>query len=136
MSPIVNHSYIVSSLKHTSVPGYPIPTQGQEQCNPSWLPPTIRLNLKPFISLFDNAILKALCLVIPLCEHVNDNLLQNAKDMYMIIHSFGKTSICLSDVKRKKNYLMTLNLILFYIMFAAANWSCPSVLWLRVVCVQ
>lgn len=25
---------------------------------------------------FDNAILKALCLVIPLCEHVNDNLLQ------------------------------------------------------------
>lgn len=37
------------------------------------------LNLKPFISFLfsfiDNAILKALCLVIPLCEHVN-NLLQ------------------------------------------------------------
>lgn len=26
---------------------------------------------------FNNAILKALCLVIPLCEHVNDDLLQN-----------------------------------------------------------
>lgn len=58
--------------------------------------------------------------------------------MYKIIHCFGKTCICLSDVKRrkKKRILVTLNLNLFYKMFAAASWSCHSVLWLRVVYVQ
>ena len=53
----------------------PYPQLGQDQ--PPH--PPSHPNLKPFnpfFFFFDNAILKALCLVIPLCEHVNDNLLQ------------------------------------------------------------
>lgn len=64
----------------------PMPTLKQDQPNSPTLPlsPTV----SPLTSshsffcfcfiliFFDNAILKALCLVIPLCEHVNDNLLQ------------------------------------------------------------
>lgn len=63
--------------------------------------PLSDLNLKPFIFFlvsfflfFDNAILKALCLVIPLCEHVNDNLLQNVK--YVKDHSLFWKNLHLS----------------------------------------
>lgn len=72
----------------------PIPTPKHSH----FLSPTCRQTSSHsffLLCFFDNAILKALCLVIPLCEHVNDDLLQK-KVKYVKDHSLFWKNLHLS----------------------------------------